>query len=263
MASYPTRTTASFDAIKPVSSLVLLDDEFNQLVGASGTLNGGGTAIKLKVRASDGTDAVLELDQVGAGAIFLLKQNTATKITVANSGQIISSISTGTAPFSVTSTTVCPNLNADLVDGVEGANIAKLDTHKTAWALPFAIADPSAPTVGAIISGMPTWSCPDGASITVTKVYVVYKSGSHTSGGSVSFQIQLKTEASSWASGSDFGTVTLDNTNATKDFVYSNNISDTPIAAGDTLTAYVSARSGTVTERDVSVIVIGTQKFTT
>jgi hypothetical protein len=38
-----------------------------------------------------------------------------------------STVATGTAPFSVASTTVVTNLNADTVDGVQGSNIAKLD----------------------------------------------------------------------------------------------------------------------------------------
>jgi hypothetical protein len=37
---------------------------------------------------------------------------------VGTSGQFISTVETGTAPLSVSSTTLCTNLNADMVDGL-------------------------------------------------------------------------------------------------------------------------------------------------
>src|SRR5262245_1317278 len=120
MATLPTRTTASFDAIKPVPDLVKLDNEFNQYVGASGIFNGGTTATKLLVKASDAADPPLEIDQTGAGPLAEWKQNGTLKVSVGNSGQVISAVTTGTAPLSIASTTVNTNLNADLLDGREG-----------------------------------------------------------------------------------------------------------------------------------------------
>lgn len=252
MASLLARIVASFDAIKPVPNLTGLDGEHNQLVGASGVLNGGSTASKLLVKTSDGTDPPIDCDQVGAGALARYKQNGVTKVTLGNTGL-----------FTMVNTAVNPSFNADQVDGIEGANIAKLDTHKTAFSMSFELADPSTPTTGAFIPGGVTWICPDGASITVTKLSVTFQTGSHTSGGSVSFTIQLRTAASTWTSFSNLGTVTLDNTNNTVLNVYTNDIADAPLAVGDTLIMFISARSGTISERDVSVAVRGTQKFTT
>jgi hypothetical protein len=40
--------------------------------------------------------------------------------------QLISKLATGTAPISVQSTTVCPNLNADLLDGKHSSEIVKV-----------------------------------------------------------------------------------------------------------------------------------------
>src|SRR5262249_22986323 len=39
----------------------------------------------------------------------------------------ISTLSTGTKPIDVTSTTVCTNLNADKVDGIDGTNFVRKD----------------------------------------------------------------------------------------------------------------------------------------
>lgn len=44
------------------------------------------------------------------------------KISINSSGQLVSSLATGTAPFSVASTTVVANLNADTVDGYNPGN---------------------------------------------------------------------------------------------------------------------------------------------
>lgn len=45
----------------------------------------------------------------------------------ASASRYISTVSTGTAPLTVSSSTVVTNLNADLLDGVQGANYSRLD----------------------------------------------------------------------------------------------------------------------------------------
>ena len=55
--------------------------------------------------------------------------------TVRTTGQISSSIATGTAPISVNSTTVCPNLNADLLDGYSALNLPYLQGTVNQWIL--------------------------------------------------------------------------------------------------------------------------------
>jgi len=52
-------------------------------------------------------------------------------LAVDSTGQLISAVATGTSPFSVTSTTVNSNLNADMVDGVHGTYIVETNTIQT------------------------------------------------------------------------------------------------------------------------------------
>jgi len=231
---------------------VKLDNEFNQLVGANGILNGGSTSNRIYTIYNHATEPVATWNQTGAGPIAVYQQGGVTKATITNAGAL-----------SLAAMTACPNVNADQVDGIEGANIAKLDTHQTAFSYSFGIADPSTPATSAVIPGAVAFVCPDGQSVTATKLKVRYDLGSHTTGGSVTFAVELRTASSGWGTNTTIGTVTLDNTNNSLLTVYTNDIADQALAAGDTLICFISARSGTVTERNVSVVVVGKQKFTT
>ena len=55
--------------------------------------------------------------------------------TMRTNQQMISTIAIGTAPISVTSTTVCPNLNADLLDGYSALNLPYLQGTVNTWIL--------------------------------------------------------------------------------------------------------------------------------
>lgn len=96
-----------------------VDDEFNQIINA---FSGVSSTKYLWVKNSHGTDPVCRFDQLGAGPIAEFKQNGTTKVSINNTGQIVSALSTGTSPFSVTSTTVNTNLNADLLDGLTSSD---------------------------------------------------------------------------------------------------------------------------------------------
>lgn len=247
MASLPARTTASFDAIKPVSSLVLLDDELNDMKGAAGFLNGGTTAKKLLIKTSDGSDPPVDCDQIGAGLLARWKQNGSNKVTLSNAGL-----------FTMVNTAVNTGFNADQVDGIEGANIAKLDTNVAAWSMTWSIDDPSTFTLSDDTL-LPVWLVPAGTSIAITKIKVVYYSGSHTAGGSVTF---AHTKRNSAGAGAAFVTgISLDNTNNTIRTTYSANFS-VALSEGDQIACSISARSGTVSERKVSIVLCGTQKLT-
>lgn len=52
------------------------------------------------------------------GGTHVFAVNGSTVLTVGSTGQIISPLAIGTAPLSITSTTLCTNLNADMVDGL-------------------------------------------------------------------------------------------------------------------------------------------------
>lgn len=93
--------------------------EFNQLVNA---LNGSSLSTDIVVQLSSGTLPPIRTNQQGAGPLATWSQAGSILSFVANDGgfqglRFISTISTGQAPFSCASTTVCANLNADMVDG--------------------------------------------------------------------------------------------------------------------------------------------------
>jgi hypothetical protein len=247
MASLPTRTTASFDAIKPVSSLVLLDNEFNQYVGATGFLNGGTTATKLLVKASDAADPPIEIDQIGAGPLAEWKQNGSLKASIENDGDLLANGITGAAGvYTFGSTPLGPA--SDPTTDNQLARKAYVDAKKISFTAPFLIPDPSTAGVGFAESG--AYIIPAGGSHTITKIKAIYNTGSHTAGGSVSFQIFRLGVGS-------LGTITLDNTNNAADTIYTNDIGDVSVPENAIIVAIVSARSGTITERNVSVVAEG------
>jgi hypothetical protein len=63
----------------------------------------------------------------GANEMYLYEMtgSTGPKLTLTSGGQLQLSATTGTAPISVSSTTVCPNLNAAMVDGYGASSLAK------------------------------------------------------------------------------------------------------------------------------------------
>ena len=76
-----------------------------------------------------------QLFQVNSGNEFRINRNGTTRLTIDSDGNVIlpgqlqSTVSTGTAPFEVASTTLVTNLNADTVDGFNG--IAVYDRNGT------------------------------------------------------------------------------------------------------------------------------------
>lgn len=287
------RTTASFDAIKPVPDLVKLDNELNQLVGSNGALNGGSTGNRILTKYNHATEPVTEADQLGAGFIAVFKQNGVEKARFSNDGSIV--ISNNAPQITLADVNDAKQMRIAL-DGVNwffindtlSANALVIDTttnvptfgqipvlpattpttanqatrkqyvdDRTRFSISSGVADPSTAPVGAVIPGTVAFMCPDGSGVTLTKSHVTFQSGSHTVGGSVTFQFQKRTAASNWVTVTNFGDVTLDNTNNTGFVVYTNDFADVTLAPGDTLIAFISARSGTITERDVSVVVQG------
>jgi hypothetical protein len=183
MASLPAKIF-DFQANIPVTSLDPLDAEFQQIIDI---LNGTATGTKLLVKASDASDPVIESDQLGAGPLAEWKQNGTLKTSIANSGQIVSAVASGTAPLSVSSTTVVTNLNADTVDGIQGSNIAKLDTHKTLWAATFIYPDMSTRAVDIGFDQIQGALIP-GANFTLTHVAIKPASGTATGTFSIDFR---------------------------------------------------------------------------
>lgn len=249
MASLPAKIF-DFQANEPIPSSAPLDDEYDNIYHI---FDGTTTGTKLLTKTSDATDPVYEFDQVGAGPIVEFKQNGTLKASINNSGQIVSEVATGTAPFDVDSTTKVTNLNADKVDGFDLAG------DRVAWTRDWFIQDPSTFTVGEG-SALGVWIVPAGNSIAVTKIKVVYYSGSHTSGGDVQFVHIFKN--STGGSSAAITSLHLDNTNNTVLTTYSANFAAN-LTEGDQISLIINSRSGTITERNVSISLHGTQKFTT
>src|SRR5262245_590352 len=251
------RNVASFDAIKPVPDLNGLDGEFNQLVGTAGALNGGGSAKRILVKYNHATEPVLELDQLGARVIAQFKQNGVEKARLENDGDLVSNgITTAAGIVTFGSIPVLPA--SDPTTANQAARKQYID-DRVHFSFSFPLADPTAPTVSAIVPGSSAFISPDGVNLTLTKSHVYYQTGAHTAGGSVTFQFQRRTAASGWTSVTNFGDISLNNTNSAIVTVYTNDFADVTLAPGDTLVMFVSARSGTVTERDVVVAIQGTR----
>jgi len=245
MASLPARTTASFDAIKPVSSLVLLDNEFNQYVGASGIFNGGTTATKLLVKASDATDPPVDQDQIGAGLLARWKQNGVQKAAIGNDGT-----------FATSSTTMVTNLNADTVDGIQGANIAKLDTHKTAFSVSWFYA--VLPGAVETIPSAPRWIVPAGNTIQIIDLVVIWAGGTDSAANNI---FTIKRRNSAGIPQADVGTVNVNTPN--QDVIQVTTLgAPLTLSAGDQIYPLFTTRN-TATEQVVTISARGTQLFTT
>src|SRR5262245_42492105 len=202
------RFIASFDAIKPVPDLVKLDNEFNQLVGTNGILNGGSTSNRQLTKYNHATEPVLELDQLGAGLIAQFKQNGVEKARVENDGDLVSNGIT-TAAGVVTFGSIPVGPASDPTTTNQLTRKAYVDARRAAWSISFGVADPSAPTVGQVISGMVSYLTPTGSNITITKINVKYEGGSHTSGGSVTFAVQRRVASDNYVTPTTLGTATL------------------------------------------------------
>jgi hypothetical protein len=240
MASLLSRVLASFQATIPVASLNDLDGEFNRFVGASGVFNGGTTAFKILTKTSDAVDPVYEMDQVGAGPIVEFKQNGTLKTSVGNDGLI-----------TCVNTAVNPGLNADRVDGIEGATIGIIGTSKIPLVLSFKIDDPTTPSLNDQ-STVNLLRIPAVQSGFITKFTIIYASGSHTAGGSCTFRVFIN--------GAGVGSgVSFTDVNATAFTFYTEDFADQAISDGTSVTVVVSARSGTVSERNVTINVEGYQ----
>lgn len=223
-----------------------LKEEFDQLVNI---LNGTSTNKDAIIKLSSATLAPLLLNQANAsGPVQIWQLNGTDKLKVNNLAQLESLLATGTAPFIVASTTKVINLNADLLDGLSSADFGQIGVSKIPFTYVAKFDDPSTfPTgLGPIIR------VPAIQSGFITKITAVFNSGSHSAGGSVTFSVQKNFAGT-------VGSISLTDTNNTINTFYTSDFADESIAEGNAILIYISARSGTVNERDVSVIVEGYQ----
>lgn len=101
-----------------IITITSLDDDSNYAV----TIRNRGTGGALNVQGSGGT-SVLQVIDSGTVVTGSLAVSTAiTAGTTVTASRLISTVAIGTAPLTVTSTTLVTNLNADLLDGLHAAS---------------------------------------------------------------------------------------------------------------------------------------------
>ena len=104
-----------------------VDAELDQFIN----ILGAGENSKQVEFSHSGSTTGLTVDNTGGGIVQLWEVGSVAKIKINPSGQLESVITTGTAPLVVASTTVVANLNADLIDGVHGTDLADTSTDET------------------------------------------------------------------------------------------------------------------------------------
>jgi len=138
--------------------------------------------------------------------------------------------------------------NADPTTGNQLGRKAYIDARKVSFSTSFTINDPSTCNLNSREFG--SLIIPAGGQHTITKCKVMFRQGFHTSGGSLTFKVDQ-------AFVGDKSTLLLNNTNNTPGAVYTDDIGDFNVNENDIFNCYLSAKSGTITERDVSVIIEG------
>jgi hypothetical protein len=129
-----------------------------------------------------------------------------------------------------------------------------VDDKGTYFSISWFIPDPSAfPTNSQ--ADLPFWRCPPVASAALTRMHIIFTSGSHTPGSAVSFGLLV--------SGVTQASLAFSDTNNTAFLFYTVDFADVPIADSNGVMVTVNGKSGTITERSVTVIVEGYQKLKT
>ena len=254
MASLLSRFVGTgFAAIAPVPNLTGLDGECNQLVGSVGVLNGNTTGSKLLVKTSDATDPPVDQDQVGAGLLARWKQNGSNKATITNDGSLTANGLTGAAGvYTFGSVPVGPASNPTADN--ELARKKYVDDRLVPFSLAYFIADPSTFTLNSDDSGLTLFRVPAIVGGFLSKIVIIRTAGTHTAGGSCTFKARIF-NSSSLGSG-----VSFNDTNNAASTPYTEDFADTAIAEGNFLLVVQTARSGTVSERNVHVNLEGYRK---
>lgn len=226
-----------------------LDSEYNNLVNI---LNGTDQTKSIRVRNNDNAFAVARFDQLGASANILELYSGGVEVgRVEKDGDLVCLGLTGAnGIYTFGSIPVFPA--SDPTTANQGVRKAYVDAGIFGWSASFQEFDPSTGTVStedrqmALIPAGTTWK--------LTKVGVKYSSGSHTSGGDVTFTFRRRGPSGLL----DFGAIHLDNTNNAVNTLYVNDIADVDLLPDDTIT-YLMTRSGSITERAVSLFIQGTR----
>jgi hypothetical protein len=190
----------------------------------------------------------------GSGNDFIVNRNGSTT-NIGRSGQTDLSINNTDGVYTFGQIPVGPASNPTTSNQLSRKQY--VDDTSISFSANWFEADPSSSSSGT--EDRPSMFLGDGTSMTVSKWRVNYIQGSHTSGGSVSFTLRVRNSA---GGSTDLATVTLDNTNNASNTNYTTSFGPTGLAQGDRLTYYISARSGTISERAVSLGALGFQRRT-
>lgn len=246
----------NYAASTPINTVTPVDDDQNQLVGANGVFVGGSTDKKLFTKSSDAVDPPYDMDQLGAGPLARWKQNGILKASILNSGQFKSEVATGTPPLDVASTTEVPNLNAGRVGGILPANIAKLDTHKTAFSTGWLYAN--IPGAVESVETVQRFIVPAGTEIQIIDITAVWADGADSAASNI---FTIKRRNSTGTLQTDVGTIDI-NTPAQNALHVVTLGSPLTLTAGDQLYTLLTTRN-TGSEKLVNISIRGKQKVTT
>jgi len=249
----PARVVPSFDAIKPVPNLNGLDGEFNQLVGATGLLNGNSTGTRILTKYSNATEPVLEVDQLGAGLILQGKQNGAEKFRVENDGDIVGNGITGAAGvYTFGSIPVGPA--SDPTTANQLARKAYVDARKTYFAISWFIDDPSTYPVQSFVRAQKVRMPGNAGDFVTTAGVLSYATGSAS--GSFTVQIQVH-DPNNQGSPTIIGTITVNSGTVGGEATFTMSNQD---IAGKYVYIILDARSSPL-QKDVSITLHGEQKI--
>jgi hypothetical protein len=104
----------------------LVDASGNMTFAGSITNAGKGNTGANQIERNS-TNPAFYANQLGTGNIADFQLAGTTKASVSNGGVFVSTVATGTAPFTVASTTKVANLNADQLDGLDSASFIRSD----------------------------------------------------------------------------------------------------------------------------------------
>ena len=117
----------------------------------------------------------------------------------------------------------------------------------------------AAETIGSETVGV--WVCPVGTSITLTKAYILFRAGSHTSGGNLTFQL-YRTNADGTSPTEITQGLIIQNSGPAIGVTLIVNHADATITEGQYLVVRLLSRAGTITEQNITVSASGTQRLT-
>lgn len=250
---------------------VVADDDDNEFLNIIDVLAGQNVGKSIRIVNSDSNFAAARLDQnVGSGNIAEFFKQGTSKSVIDNNGNLNISHS---SPFVVLNDTDTAdpdfiiNYNSNVVIGRSGQSDLSLNMSNGVYtfgqqpvlpkklitfSIPFRVEDPSTFPLNddsaAILVRVPAITGGFISKITIIRPSGV---GSHTAGGSVTFRAR-KFNDSNIGNG-----VSFDDTNNAANTPYSEDFADVSISEGNLITFHISARSGTVSERNVTINIEG------